>query len=137
MKYTFLSALVLFATGVHGQDPGPPEIKGPQAPDGLKALKDPDPAVRYKAASLLVRLGPVGKIAIPELRACLKDSNGYVRVKAAEALWTIDKTAPTVLVPVLVAALKNRDPGLRAAAVPVLGKMGAKAKNAVPSDRGS
>src|SRR5271166_5881043 len=86
------------------QDNDPVEPKKPPLPDGLKALKHPDAAVRYKAAALLVRLGPVGKIAVPELKETLKDPNGFVRVKAAEALWSIEKTSPALLVPVLVQA---------------------------------
>src|SRR5688572_17918596 len=84
-------------------------------PDGLKALTHPDASVRYEAAILLARLGPTAKFAVPELRKALEDKNGFVRVKAAEALWKIDKTGPTTLLPVLLAALKDPNPQLRAA----------------------
>ncbi len=108
MKYSAtLTAILLMAPGVGAQDV---DDKGRKVPDGLAALKHADPAVRYQAAALLVRLGPVGKIAVPELREALKDTNGYVRVKAAEALWTIEKTAPAILLPVLLTALKDMDP---------------------------
>ncbi|MCI0638514.1 MAG: HEAT repeat domain-containing protein [Gemmataceae bacterium] len=103
-------------------------------PDGLKALQHPDPAVRYKAVALLAKLGPVAKFALDDLRQTLKDANGFVRVKAAEALWRIDsKTPANVLLPVLTAALKDKNPELRAAAAPVLGLLGSKARSAVPA----
>jgi HEAT repeat protein len=130
MRYIVFLALGFFVPTA-GQDSAADQNKS-KVPDGLKALKHPDPEVRYQAASLLVKLGPVGKIAVPELREALQDTNGFVRVKAAEALWAIEKTSPTVLVPVLTQALKSKDSELRAAAAPVLGKMGAKAKSAVP-----
>ena len=152
MKYIAMCAIGFFGAGV-GQDSAPDRLNidpiiihavrsgvltyggNPQEakiPDGLKALKHPDAEVRYQAAALLVKLGPVGKIAVPELREALQDTNGFVRVKAAEALWAIEQTSPTILVPVLTQALKSKDLELRAAAAPVLGKMGAKAKSAVP-----
>ncbi len=131
MRYMVFLALGFFVPSL-SQDPAADQNKS-KFPDGLKALKHPDPEVRYQAAALLVKLGPVGKIAVPELKEALQDTNGFVRVKAAEALWAIEKTSPTILVPVLTQALKSKDAELRAAAAPVLGKMGAKAKSAVPA----
>src|ERR1041385_4232650 len=59
-------------------------------PDGLKALKHPDPQVRLKSVALLIDLGPVAKFAIPALHECLKDTDGLVRVKAAECLFGLE-----------------------------------------------
>src|SRR5262245_55503051 len=123
--------VVLTATWAPAQDDDDVK-KDSSFPDGLKALKNPDPVVRYRAAAVLVKLGPVGKFAVPELREMLKDENGFVRVKAAEALWVIEKTSPSVLLPVLLAALKDKDAELRAAAPPVIAQIGPKAKPAVP-----
>lgn len=133
MKYLAALVLGVIAPAILAQSPVADDPKDPAMPDGLKALKHPDAMVRYRAAALLVRLGPVGKIAVPQLRETLKDENGFVRVKAAEALWAIEKTSPTVLLSVLLKALTDRDPRLRAAAAPVLGKMGGKARRAVPA----
>ena len=57
---------LLFCGPARAQDP---KKKDPQPIDGLKALKDPDPKVRYNAADLLARLGPVGKFAVADLKA--------------------------------------------------------------------
>ena len=102
-------------------------------PEGLKALQHPDAKVRYKAAQTLAELGPLAKFAAPELREALKDKNAAVRVKVAEALWKIDKTPSTVLLPVLLQAIKDKDPGVRAAAPPVIALLGAGAKKALPA----
>src|SRR5688500_1468606 len=98
-----MTSLIMLALVTLAQIPA--DKQGVQPPDGLKALKHADPAVRYRAAALLVRLGPVGKFAVPDLREMLKDTNGHVRVKAAEALWIIEKTSPAVLLPILTLAL--------------------------------
>src|SRR5262249_39756885 len=94
--------------------------------------KHPDPKVRYQSAELLRGLGPVAKFAIPALREALKDNDTRVRVKAAEALWTVEKPAPNVVLPVLVAALQEKDADLRVSALMVLGRLGRSARTAVP-----
>jgi arylsulfatase A-like enzyme len=53
----------------------------------VKALADPDSAVRYWAASgILMRGAPGAKQAMPALRKALDDQGPYVRAVAAEAL---------------------------------------------------
>ncbi len=110
-----------------------PKKKKDPVPEGLKALQHPDAKVRYRAAQTLADLGPLARFAAPELREALKDQNALVRVKVAEALWKIDKTPSTLLLPVLLDALKSTDPGVRAAAPPVIALLGAKAKPALPA----
>jgi HEAT repeat protein len=110
----------------------PKSKKKPDEPEGLKALKHPDASVRYRAAHTLGELGPLAKFAVPELREALKDKNGLVRIKAAEALWRIDKTPGAVLMPVLLDGLKDADPGIRAAAPAVIVLLGTKGKSAIP-----
>jgi HEAT repeat protein len=123
--------VVAFVTTLHAQEGDDKKKKGP--PEGLKALQHPDAAVRYRAAETLAQLGPTAKFALPELRETLKDKNGVVRVKAAEAIWKIEQPAPSTLMPVLLAALRDKDFGVRAAAPPVIALFGAKAKPAVPA----
>jgi HEAT repeat protein len=114
------------------QGDDPKKKDGPPMPEGLKALQHPDAKVRYRAAQTLADLGPRAKFAAPELRELLKDKNAYVRIKAAEALWKIEKTPAPVLLPVLLAALKDKEAGVRAAAPPVVALLGTKAKPALP-----
>jgi HEAT repeat protein len=101
--------------------------------DGLKALKHADPKVRYQAAQTLGQLGPVAKFAVPDLREALADKHPLVRVKAAEALWRIEKTSTTILMPVLLAAMKDKEARVRAAAPPVIALFGAKATAGLPA----
>ncbi|MBM4071257.1 MAG: HEAT repeat domain-containing protein [Planctomycetes bacterium] len=112
---------------------GQPDKKGSQVPDGLKALQHPDPLVRYKAAGVLARLGKTGKFAIPELRAALKDKDVRVRIKVAEALWKVEKPPASVILPVLLAAFKDKTPSVRAAVPGVIALLGPKARPALPA----
>src|ERR1022692_1095711 len=123
---------IVLVSVLHAED-GKDKKTGPPMVDGLKALKHPDAAVRYRAVQTLNDLGPLAKFAVPDLREMLADKHPQVRVKAAEALWKIDKTPSVVLLPVLLQALKDKDKSARAAAAPVIALLGAKAKSAVPA----
>jgi HEAT repeat protein len=127
----FLSLLFLTPSSLAQKEGDDKKKKTDQVPEGLKALQNPDARVRYRAAQTLADLGPVAKFAVPDLREALKDKNALVRVKVAEALWKIEKTPNTILLPVLLQALKDKDPGVRAAAPAVIAMLGAKAKSAV------
>lgn len=128
----FVLISLTFLTPALAQNDGDDKKKKTDpVPEGLKALQHPEARVRYRAAQTLADLGPVAKFAVADLREALKDKNALVRVKVAEALWKIEKTPNTVLLPVLLQALKDKDPGVRAAAPPVIAMLGAKAKSAV------
>lgn len=120
------SVLLLCGALVSSQEDDPKDKKEP-LPDGLKALRDSDPNVRYRAALILSRLGPTAKFAIPELREALKDKSPLVRVKVAEAIWQVERPLPSVILPTLTAALTEKDAETRSAAADVLGLMGSKA----------
>ena len=125
---------VLMISVVHAQVGDEPKKKiGLPMVDGLKALKHPEASVRYRAIQTLIDLGPLAKFAAPDLREMLTDKHGQVRVKAAEALWKIDKTPSVTLMPILLAALKDKESSVRAAAPPVIVLFGAKAKPALPA----
>ena len=132
--FTYL-CLLFVVPFLRAQDDDDPKKKkiGPPMIDGLKALKHDDPKVRYRAAHTLAELGPLAKFALPELREMLEDKNPMVRLKAAEALWKIDKTPSATLMPVLLQALKDKDHGVRSEAPRVIALLGAKAKPAVPA----
>lgn len=132
-----MSIFLLLATSIplfaeQGADE-PKKKGGAQPVDGLKALKHPDFRVRWKAAHTLAELGPQAKFAMPALREALEDKHALVRVKAAEALWKIDQTPTTTLMPVLLKALDKGNAEVRAAVPPVLALFGAKAKLALPA----
>jgi HEAT repeat protein len=132
MKKIALACLCLalgWAGAAHGQGGGK---KDPFAPDGLKSLKNPDPAVRFNSACVLLELGPVAKFAIPALHEALQDKVPRVRVKVAEALWRIERPPVRVLLPVLLDGLKEKEVPVRINALAVLGRMGSGAKAAAP-----
>lgn len=83
------------------------------------ALKAPDPAVRAGAARVVSRMyPPPAGAASPALEA-LADADAAVRAAAVEALTNYALSAPEALpsqaVTRLAEALKDKDPGLRAA----------------------
>ena len=102
-------------------------------PRYLEALSDPYGSVRYWAVVGLhtvcrdAREIERAKAAIAKL---LNDSSPVVRVAAAEAMcdWGCEKEA----LPVLVAALTDESPTVRLSAAGALGRIGEKARPAVP-----
>jgi hypothetical protein len=115
----------------------------------IEALKDESPGVRNTVTQGLARLGPP---AVSALLAALKDGDGLVRGRAAEAMaWVKDPSIPSALVealgdkvdfvrlraaealrrkhdlravPYLLEALNDRDRNVRHLAMEVLDKMG-------------
>lgn len=82
-------------------------------------------AVRRNAAWALGRLGPAARSAVPALRKRLDDADAAVRVKAAVALWQIDRHGESI--PLLGAmARSNRQPEAYEAVL-ALGEVGPEA----------
>jgi HEAT repeat protein len=133
LRFAPLLCLLLVVPLIRAQGDDPKTKKGLPMVDGLKALKHADPKVRYRAAQTLGDLGPLAKFAVPELRETLQDKHPMVRIKAAEALWKIEQTPGAILMPILLEALKHKEPSVRAAAPRVIALLGTKAKNALPA----
>lgn len=105
-------------------------------PDGMKALKDPDPRVRFSSIDLLIKVGPSAKFAVPTLHEMMReDKSLVVKMKAAEALWVIEQTPPRTLLPVLQSGLKQPAVDLRTYALRIIARMGPAAKLALPEVR--
>jgi HEAT repeat protein len=88
-------------------------------PPLLKALKDPDPLVRGRAA---IALGKLGKAAVPGLREVLKIGDRDVRASVIGALGRIGADARDA-VPELSALAQDDDPLLRTLASDALRKI--------------
>lgn len=109
---------------------------GPAASEAVPALaavlgKSRDVWVKREVAVALGAIGPQARAALPQLTAALQDSNGFVRVAAAAALYQVGGDASGL--PLLLAALK--DPyvvGPRVAA-DALAQMGEGARPALPA----
>ena len=108
---------------------------GPEAksavPDLIRALRDKDLFVRRYSAEALGNVGPEAKAAIPALSAALNDPKKEVAEAAIDALG---KFGPESLA-ALTSALKdaNKDPAVRRKAAIALGKIGLRARSAVPA----
>lgn len=100
-------------------------------PDGLKNLRHADADVRFRTAALIARQGPQAKYAIVELRLALDDTDPLVRIMVAEAIWKVERPAPSAILPTLQRGLKDKNAEVRAAACRVIGLLGAKGKAAV------
>lgn len=107
-----------------------PEAK-PAVPDLIRALRDKDLFVRRYSAEALGNVGPEAKSAIPALSAALNDPKKEVAEAAIDALG---KFGPESLA-ALTSALKdaNKDPAVRRKAAIALGKIGLRARSAVPA----
>jgi HEAT repeat protein len=107
---------------------------GPNAreavPELIAALQDPNDAVRYEAASVLLHIGPDAEAAIKPLADLAKDQheeNEAVRSIAVNALGHIGPKA----IPILTDLLQDSDVFLRRKAADVFGVMGPQAQDAV------
>lgn len=98
--------------------------------DGLmKAMDDPDPAVRYWAATGLGILGQQAKDSLPRLRAALEDDSPTVRVAAAQAVCLMGR--PKEALPLLIEELQSEREWIRVAAADVLDEIGEQARPAL------
>jgi HEAT repeat protein len=106
---------------------------GPEAVPGFVAqLKHADPKVRAKAAEELGQIGADAKSALEPLAAVMGDSDGLVRIRAAEAVARIDEPKAAPAIEIIVKALSDEKlvgtavevlSGLRTAARPAVGPL--------------
>jgi HEAT repeat protein len=96
----------------------------------IDALKDEEALVREEGILVLTDLGPAAKDALPELTKLLKDPNLPVRVKAATALFRIDRQQGKNAVPALCDGVKQGNSTERIQAIQLLGQIGPDAKDA-------
>lgn len=86
----------------------------------VACLADPEPQVRMNAIGGLAQLGPKAQAALPALKELLADNAPAVSARAPRAIVTIDpEKGPATL----VAALKDKNPLVRAAVAEGLGEM--------------
>jgi HEAT repeat protein len=115
-----LGVLLMVAGPVLGQG-------GRTLADWQHDLRDPAVDVRVRAAQALVAFD---QRAVPILTGVLGDKEYRVRASATDALV---KMPSSYVVPGMIEALRNADPGVRANAAVVLGAFGPAAKHAVPA----
>lgn len=110
-------------------------------PAMVRALADNNSLVRWNAASVLGRIGPAAKDAVPALVRVLKDPHTVVTVGAKKghkvrelAAWALGKIGPEAkdAVPSLVQALGDDNSEVRKAVVGTLGAIGPAAKDTIP-----
>jgi HEAT repeat protein len=103
--------------------------------DLIKALNDPEAAIRFSAAQ---SLGERGEESLPAvgtlLNRALGDADGGVRLEAAMSLFKIDGRVEKIL-PVLIKALQEADEVRRWIAADCLGEIGPPAREAIPALR--
>ena len=87
------------------------------------ALQDRDPEVRVAAAVTLMNLGPSAAEAVPALVEALSDRNARVRKAAAWALTVMGPPAEAAVEGLALAATRDRDREVRAAAALALRKI--------------
>ena len=107
-----------------------PEAK-PAVPDLIRALRDKDLFVRRYSAEALGNVGPEAKSAIPALSAALNDPKKEVAEAAIDALGKFGHDSLAALTSALKDA--NKDPSVRRKAAVALGKIGLRARSAVPA----
>jgi HEAT repeat protein len=110
--------------------PAEPMAHGKPLKYWIDALKDPEALVREEGILVLTDLGPVAKDAVPDLSKMLKDPSWRVRVKAANALFRIDRQQAKTVVPILCEGVKQGSSTERMQVIQLLGQIGPDAKDA-------
>jgi uncharacterized sulfatase len=100
-------------------------------PSMLQAMRHPDAAVRYWAATGVGNIGPEAANARQPMIKALKDTSPSVRIAAARALVKLGDIKSAL--PVLEAELKSEHQWGRLAAAIVLDEMDGQAKPAIPA----
>jgi len=100
-------------------------------PSMLQAMRHPDAAVRYWAATGVGNIGPEAANARQPMIKALKDISPSVRIAAARALAKLGDVKSAL--PVLEAELKSEHQWGRLAAAIVLDEMDGQAKPAIPA----
>ena len=106
-------------------------------PPLITVLQDANPRAREAAAYHLGTLRPgdlpAAKAALPALKEALQDVDQFVRITAAEAIWSIDRSHSQATVPTLIELLDDPNYTLRLRAVDLLRQMGPEAESALPA----
>src|SRR5262245_24309082 len=97
--------ILLFNTPVFAQPPkkDEPTYDGRPLSLWVKDLRDPKPVVREEALETIAFLGTEAAIAADAVRPFLRDPSLNLRLRAALALWKIERKADQVL-PILMVA---------------------------------
>jgi HEAT repeat protein len=122
---TFLLALGLAVPATAAE----PAARGKPLSAWVEALKTPK--TREQALLAIADIGPEARDAVGDVTPFLKDDSPLVRVRAAQALWRINRDKEVV--GVLAEALADRDGKVRAAAAKAVGDVGPSAADAVPA----
>jgi HEAT repeat protein len=102
----------------------------------IDLLKDSSPERRIIAAQTLGKLSPYrDSVVTAALRRALDDREARVRIKAALALYQVDRKTADQSITVLIKALNDRNPGVRLEAISTIGEIGPAAAAALPAIR--
>ena len=106
----------------------------PAAPEIADALTDKNVAVQTMALMAFETIGPAAKVAIPQLREAAKAGTHWeVRPRALDVLFRVDPGSPETLA-LIISGMQ--DVGIRYPLVGDLGRLGPKAKSAMPGAGG-
>jgi HEAT repeat protein len=108
---------------------------GAAVPVLTQLMFDRDGARRLEAIRLLNTIGPAARSSTPDLLRRMRTGDLDTRLTAAEALWSVDRTAWQSLLPTLTAALKSELVHVRRRAVVDLGTLGPAARSTMPAVR--
>jgi HEAT repeat protein len=108
MKRLLLASCILLLAGCTPE----PERHGRPLSYWRRELQSKDVTDRWRAASVIVEMGPEARQALPELVNCLHDKEYRVRLMAVRALANLGPDAREV-VPDLNELLKDEEPGVR------------------------
>src|SRR5262245_23937983 len=122
------AALVLAAARGAAQDNPDPVYEGRSVSQWMKLLNDPNPDVRQFALDVVKHADRLRE-ALPTLVGMLGDKDPAIRKDGVRGLSSLSRAWPAT--PALVRASRDTDQDVRAAAVELLGRIGAEGSTVV------
>ena len=101
-------------------------------PATIECLYDASARIRQRACMVAAAFGPAAESAIPQLEVISREEDARSVRKACDAMASVGKEVPELVIPAIVDALRHADRNARQGALLALQKLGTGVEAAIP-----